>query len=79
LKKLLIGQFYDVIETSDIIVKKVNRGHKNINNRLDKIIKDRKKNGFSWTKLIFFLSIFLIPMLFSNVRDFIESFLKSLL
>ena len=46
-------------------MKKVSRGFKSINERLDKIIKDKKKNGFSWTKLMFFASLFLIPVFWS--------------
>lgn len=51
-------------------MKKVNRGFKDINKRLDKLIKDRTKNGFSWVKLMLFASIFLFPALWAKIIDF---------
>jgi len=72
LKKLLTRQFDEVVDISDTIIKKINKDFNQINNRLDKLLKDREKNGFSWTKLLLFLSLFLIPVFWDKIIDLIK-------
>lgn len=50
----------------------MNKRFVQINKRIDKLIQDRTKNGFSWGKLLFFLSFFIIPLLWNKITDFFK-------
>ena len=73
LKKLLDTQFNTIMLTCDASIKNVNQGFKDINKHLEKLIKDRAKNGFSWVKLVMVMSLFLIPVLWQNILDFFNT------
>ena len=72
LRNLLSRQFDIVVEISEQIIKRMNKRFVQINKRIDKLIQDRTKNGFSWGKLLFFLSFFIIPLLWSKITDFFK-------
>ena len=73
LKALLKTQFFEVVDITTEIIKKNNKQFKKINDNLEKLIKDRQKNGFSWTKLILFLSLFFIPFFWGNIKSLLKT------
>lgn len=73
LKKLLSTQFEIVLDTSNVILSRMNKRFLQINSRLDKLIKEQKKNGFSWTKLMLLLSLFIIPLLWDKIIGFFKN------
>ena len=72
LKSLLQRQFLEVVDISSTIVKKVNTGFKSINKRIDELIK--RQRSFSFTKLLMFASLFLIPMFWDEITKLFKKF-----
>ena len=73
LKNFLKKQFFEVTDISSEIIKKNNKNFNKVDDNLEKLIKERKKNGFSWAKLIMFLSLFFIPFFWSNITSLLKT------
>ena len=73
LKALMTRQFSDYSDIATESFKKSNKKLNEVDDSVNKILKEQAKSGFSWTKLMLLLSLFVIPVFWDKIVGFLKT------